>query len=124
MSEMKYCPSCGTALSASAAFCHNCGQKQKTEIQTDNQIKSDNIDSNNTQLPSDIETEELKNDIKIEEKTEIENEASEKVNPAPEVVPAPVLNHPELTEGYYTPSPSAPIQAESAQASTPIPTPV
>ncbi len=29
MSDIKYCPSCGTTLSLSAGFCHKCGQKQK-----------------------------------------------------------------------------------------------
>ncbi|MCX7771568.1 MAG: hypothetical protein N2376_00460 [Clostridia bacterium] len=29
MSEVKYCPSCGTVLSLSAVFCHSCGHKQK-----------------------------------------------------------------------------------------------
>ncbi len=29
MSDIKYCPSCGTTLSLSAVFCHKCGQKQK-----------------------------------------------------------------------------------------------
>lgn len=28
MSDIKFCPSCGTSLSVNAVFCHNCGQKQ------------------------------------------------------------------------------------------------
>lgn len=55
MSDVKYCPYCGTSLTGAATFCHNCGKNQNVEtnsvdinaeISSVQDIKQDNADGN------------------------------------------------------------------------------
>ncbi len=43
MSNVKYCPSCGTSLSISAAFCSNCGKKQSSTVNESNNVNKENL---------------------------------------------------------------------------------
>lgn len=90
MSDVKFCDSCGTGLSANAMFCHNCGHKQVVAAENDKPATEENINrepvSDSPMVNAEPETEIIEvageNDIstfepqpeaKEEEAVEVEN---------------------------------------------------
>ncbi len=110
MSDMKYCPSCGTSLSVTAAFCHNCGQKQKVETAEAPVTSEFNLEDT-VPVPSASEPVAIESETAVEE---VKDESQAQPEPpAPEVDPfssLPVFDHPELKQGYQMPvvPPAAP----------------
>jgi hypothetical protein len=120
MSDVKYCPSCGTPLALSAAFCHQCGKKQNSaadEAPVTNAYSTDNTESVPESEPALAGTspiEEVQNDSPAQTETPaIEAEAPSQ----------PDIEQPEVQQlPPETPvAPVAPQQPYVAQSPAPTP---
>lgn len=83
MSDVKFCDSCGSSLSAGALFCHNCGQKQKVieekEISaTDENYSGETIVATPINVEPENENNEDKEDNGVDS-TDLVNESEENV---------------------------------------------
>lgn len=73
MSDMKFCDSCGTSLSADAMFCHNCGKKQAAVVESE--IPA--TDESNIQEPISATSINIAEPEKSEDAVEYEPSSSE-----------------------------------------------
>ncbi len=117
MSDIKYCPSCGTTLALSAAFCHNCGQKQKvseaeplvskentapvTEEQAQSQAQEQSLGQ--SQAPEQVQTQILEQELVLNQ-THAQAQAPEK---KPVQAQAPEQTHAQAPVHTQTQAPAS-----------------
>lgn len=134
MSDVKYCPSCGTSLSITAAYCHQCGQKQKL-MTPEAAVTSENIPDNATAMPNSepvsVETslnETINSEVSVEPEvsaSEMSSYSTQPVVESPEVIKTPPEVAAPVTSDTVTASvtPAAPVTPQSVDQSPVNPEP-
>lgn len=119
MSDVKYCPSCGTCLSISSAYCFKCGTKQdyigpeiSTKNGTENLVELSNTNNENKEVQLAREelivgTEPVTDSINV---TDIHNEKQESTEPTE---PTVSNDSTELTESTESSESTEPLEDRS-----------